>query len=196
MRAIASSTACSGLMPSVTTRWTALPQTRSCEIRSELPFVVADLHVYQLLPGQDLDSRTHAMWVARVEPERLLDQLAHRRHEAVAGEIQPMGEPAFLGKEADEVAGERGISAGLEDDGASRIKPASRAAGRWRRRASRWLRRSCSSRRAASCAARPGSRAIPFSVITTVWARNALLLPRLVQLVESGGVQTLRQIAV
>ena len=118
MRAIASSTACSGLMPSVTTRWTALPQTFSCQIRSELPLVVADLDVHQVWLGQDLDRRAHAVRVARVEPERLLDQLAHRRHEAVAGEVQPMGEPAFLGKEADEVLGERRIPAGLEDHGA------------------------------------------------------------------------------
>ena len=34
MRAIASSTACSGLMPSAATRWTAFAQTRSCQIRS------------------------------------------------------------------------------------------------------------------------------------------------------------------
>ena len=34
IRAIASSTACSGLMPSATTRWTALPQTCSCQTRS------------------------------------------------------------------------------------------------------------------------------------------------------------------
>ena len=35
MRAMASSTACSGLIPSVMTRWTALPQTCSCRIRFE-----------------------------------------------------------------------------------------------------------------------------------------------------------------
>ena len=73
------------------------------------PFVVADIHVHQVLPGQDLDRRTHAVRVARVEPERLVDQLAHRRQVAIAGEIQPVGEPAFLGEEADEVLGERRV---------------------------------------------------------------------------------------
>ena len=42
----------------------------------------------------------------------------------------------------------------------------------------------------------PGIESDGFGVITTVWARNALLLPMLVQLTESGGVQPLRQIAV
>ena len=34
MRAIASSTACSGLMPSAATRWTALDQTASLSTRT------------------------------------------------------------------------------------------------------------------------------------------------------------------
>jgi hypothetical protein len=42
----------------------------------------------------------------------------------------------------------------------------------------------------------PGIESVSFTVITTVWARNALLLLLLVQFVESGGVQPLRQIAV
>ena len=79
--------------------------------------MVADVHVHQLWLGQDLDRRTHAVRVARIEPERLLDQLAHRRYEAVAGEVQPMGEPTFLGEEAHEVLGERRAPAGLEDHG-------------------------------------------------------------------------------
>ena len=37
----------------------------------------------------------------------------------VAGEVEPVGEPAFLGEEADEVLGERGVPAGLEDHGAN-----------------------------------------------------------------------------
>ena len=34
MRAIASSTACSGLMPSAATRWIAFAQTNSCQTAS------------------------------------------------------------------------------------------------------------------------------------------------------------------
>ena len=43
MRAIASSTACSGLMPSATTRWIALAQTHSLLTRScrQLPETAA-----------------------------------------------------------------------------------------------------------------------------------------------------------
>ena len=67
-------------------------------------------------PGQDLDGRADAVRIARVQPERLLDQLAHRRQPLVAGEVETVGEPAFLGQEADELDGEPRISAGLEDD--------------------------------------------------------------------------------
>ena len=41
-------------------------------------------------------------------------QLAHRRQKAVAGEIEPVGEPAVLGEEADEVLGERGLPPSLK----------------------------------------------------------------------------------
>jgi hypothetical protein len=38
----------------------------------------------------------------------------------------------------------------------------------------------------------PGIESVGFAVITTVWAKNAMLLPLLVQFTESGGVQPLR----
>ena len=66
----------------------------------------------------DLHRRAHAVGVARVQPERLLDQLAHRRQNFISGEIEPVREPAFLGQEPDEVAGKRRIRAGLEDHSA------------------------------------------------------------------------------
>jgi hypothetical protein len=67
--------------------------------------------------GQDLDRRAHTMRIARVQPERLLDELAHRRQPSVTGKRQPVGDPAFLSQEADELAGESRIGALLEDDG-------------------------------------------------------------------------------
>ena len=53
----------------------------------------------------------------------LLDQLAHRRQDAVAGEVEPMGEPALAGEEADELLGGGGVAAGLEDHGARLMMP-------------------------------------------------------------------------
>jgi hypothetical protein len=53
--------------------------------------------------------------IGRIEPERLLDQLAHRRHETVAGEVQPVGKPAFLGEEAHESSSKFRVLAGFEN---------------------------------------------------------------------------------
>ena len=50
------------------------------------------------------------MRVARVEPERLLEQLRHRRQEAVAGEVEIVGEPALVDQEADELLGEGDVA--------------------------------------------------------------------------------------
>jgi hypothetical protein len=55
--------------------------------------------------------------VGRVEPEGLLDELPHRWQDPIAGEGQPMGKPALLDEEAEEVVGERSMSTCLEDDG-------------------------------------------------------------------------------
>ena len=114
---------------------------------------------------------------------------------AVAGEIQPVGEPAFLGEEADEVLGERRISAGLEDHGAQdeTVDDERLAVGAVRPVDGRGVLVVVAGRAVRSA---PGIESVVFAVITTVWARNALLLPMLVQLTESGGVQPLRQIAV
>jgi hypothetical protein len=106
-----------------------------------------------------------------------------------------VGKPAVLGKKPDEIARDRGISAGLEDHSAIQIP--------------------VEDERLAVARSWPidgggvpvvvvgplalertRNRERPVAVITTVWARNALLLPMLVQLTESGGVQPLRQIAV
>jgi hypothetical protein len=63
--------------------------------------MISDVHVHQVGMGHDLDRRAHPVRIARIEPEGLVDQLANRGQVVVAGEIQPMGEPALLSKEAD-----------------------------------------------------------------------------------------------
>jgi hypothetical protein len=119
MRAIASSTACSGLMPSAITRWTAWPHTHVLlPDPARPPFLVADGARDVVRPGHDLDRRAHAVRVARIQPERLLDQLAHRWQQAVAGKVQPMRKPAILRQEANERLGQLMIDAFLEDHGA------------------------------------------------------------------------------
>src|SRR5687768_9829362 len=64
---------------------------------------------------QKLDGRRHPMWIVWVQPERLLQQRWHRRHDAVAGEIEPMGEPALAGQETHELFRDRNVPALLED---------------------------------------------------------------------------------
>ena len=69
MRATASSTACSGLMSSAATRWIASAQIRHSCIRSV---------IVRQRSGHDLHRRGHAVRVAWIQPERLVDQLAWR----------------------------------------------------------------------------------------------------------------------
>ena len=47
-----------------------------------------------------------------------VEQLRHRRQNALAGEVEPVGEPALGHEEADEVLGGRDVAAVLEDHGA------------------------------------------------------------------------------
>ena len=73
-------------------------------------------------PRSDLHHRGHAVRVARVEPERLLEQLRHRRQHALAGEVEIVGEPALGHEEADELLGGVDVAAVLEDHGAARSR--------------------------------------------------------------------------
>ena len=66
------------------------------------------------------------MPVARVEPERLLEQLRHRRQHALTGEVEIVREPALADEETHELLGED-LAAGLEGRGA--LKPAVMASG-------------------------------------------------------------------
>ena len=84
------------------------------------------------------------------------------------------------------------MPAGLEDHGAQDATIDDQRLAVGAGAASRWSRRSCNSPRAARCFSAFGIESDSFGVMTTVWARNALLLPTLVQLTESGGVQPLR----
>jgi hypothetical protein len=66
-------------------------------------------------PDQDLHGGMHAMPIACVQPERLLDERAHRRQQPVAREVEPMSEPSLLDEKAHEVAGERRVTAALKE---------------------------------------------------------------------------------
>ena len=57
------------------------------------------------------------MPVARIEPERSLKQLWHRRHEALAGEIEIVGKPALGHEEAHELLRGLDVAAVLEHHG-------------------------------------------------------------------------------
>ena len=116
MRAIASSTACSGLMPSAATRWTAFAQTSSCQTKSS-GSRPRPPNYCSCGGARDLHHRSHVMRVARVEPERLLEQLRHRRQQALAGEVEIVREPALGHQEAHELLGRVDVAAGLEDRG-------------------------------------------------------------------------------
>ena len=67
--------------------------------------------------GQELHGRGHAVRVARVEPERRIEQLRHRRQVALGGEVKIVREPAVLDEEAHELLGQRNMPAGLEGYG-------------------------------------------------------------------------------
>ena len=101
-------------MSSATTRWTAVP--RRPPPRSGPSATRCRARPIRLLvrPGQELHGRAQAMGVAGVKPERLIDQLAHRRQPAIADERQPMGEPALLGEEADELGASSGLPPALK----------------------------------------------------------------------------------
>ncbi len=150
IRAIASSTACSGLMPSVATRWT--PSARRAPVRP---------HRAARSPKASCSSRGARPRVrqlhgrapcgagrsgpARTAPE----QLRHRRQHALAGEVEIVGEPALADQEAHEFLGVVDVAAVLENHGAIDEGLDGEAAGRRRRRASRSSRHSRSSPRAA-----------------------------------------------
>jgi hypothetical protein len=55
--------------------------------------------------------------VARIEPERRLEELWHRWEKALAGEVEIVGEPALGHEEADELLGGLDVVAVLESDG-------------------------------------------------------------------------------
>ena len=64
---------------------------------------------------QKLHGRRHPVRIARVEPERLLQQRRHRRHDAVAREVEPVREPALADQEPHELLRGRNVPAALED---------------------------------------------------------------------------------
>ena len=64
--------------------------------------------------GQELDRRGHVMRVARVEPERRIEQLRHRRQQALGGEVEIMHEPALAHEEVHELLGEGNMPPSLE----------------------------------------------------------------------------------
>src|SRR4051794_37626869 len=51
------------------------------------PLARGDLVAVKVWSGQELHGRGHAVRVARVEPERLLEQRRHRWEEAIPGEV-------------------------------------------------------------------------------------------------------------
>ena len=117
MRAIASSTACSGLMPSAATRWIAL--------RPDV--LVIDLAVPQIArscgvivsqrPRGGLHRCGHAMRVAGVEPERAVEERRNRRQHALAGKVEIVHEPAIGHEEVDELLGGGDVAPVFEDHG-------------------------------------------------------------------------------
>jgi hypothetical protein len=64
--------------------------------------LLGHLAVPQVETGIVVENGSAAAWpsacdaIARVQPERLRDELAHRRQPSVASERQPAGDPAFL----------------------------------------------------------------------------------------------------
>ena len=195
MRAIASSTACSGLMPSATTRWTALPQTFSLPYPIRPPFVVPHVHhragaagsgsAWPRACGADRSGR--ARTAARPACASAADSGRRRRSASGPASLprrgtgqsrRPARVPAGLEdhRTCDEPLDDERLAIGtiwpVDRDGIPVVVVGSRRA------------------------KRAGIESVAFGVITTVCARNALLLSMLVQLVDSGGVQPLRQIAV
>jgi hypothetical protein len=59
----------------------------------------------------------HAVRIAWDDPEGLLTERRHRRHETFAGKVEIMGESALGHEETDELLGGGGVDSGLEDNG-------------------------------------------------------------------------------
>ena len=117
IRAIASSTACSGLMPSAATRWTASPSVflyRSWHAasRPRQPQVVgAAARVGAASPSACGAGRS-------VQPEWRIEQLRNRWQHALAGEVEIVRQPALADQEAHELLGGATLLAVLEDHSA------------------------------------------------------------------------------
>ena len=128
------------------------------------------------------------MRVARIQPERLVDQRRHCRQEAFGREVEIVSKPAIGHEKTDERLGHSDVGTVLEDD--RRVDVARNRAG-LAIRTERPLDRSTglieSSGRSRLSAL--GIESVWFAVMITVWARNALLLTTLPQATKSGGVQ-------
>ena len=105
IRAIASSTACSGVMPSVDDAVDRLWPRPSCQTGHSASRRDRDVIVLHRA-RRDLHRRSHTVRIAGIEPERLVEQLGHRRQQALAGEVEIVGKPAFRYQEADELLGD------------------------------------------------------------------------------------------
>ena len=115
IRAIASSTACSGVMPSVTMRWIAFAQTRSALDLVVPPLAGGAVYSSASRPRLDLHRRSDAVRIAGIEPERLVKERWHRRQNELPREVEPMREPAVGHQEADELLGGRDVATVLEN---------------------------------------------------------------------------------
>jgi hypothetical protein len=192
IRAIASSTACSGLMPSAMTRFTAFPGQL---LRDLVVAPVARDRGVVVVRGarRDLHRRGHAVRVARVEPERCLAQFRHRRHKSLASEVEVVGEPALCDEEAHELLGGIGVAALPEDrrspeQAHDRKSLAARAERPFDRCGVLVVILGPLGRLSAM-----GIERVSFCTMTTACARNCWLLSRLeFQAIEPGGVQPLR----
>jgi hypothetical protein len=81
-----------------------------------VPQIAGDCEITVLQRARGgLHRRGHAVRVARIEPERLVEELLHRRQHALAGEVEVVGKPALGHKEAHELLGGRDVAAILED---------------------------------------------------------------------------------
>ena len=56
--------------------------------------------------GQELHRRGHVVRVARIKPERLIEQLRHRRQHALPREVEVVSEPTFAYEKAHELLGQ------------------------------------------------------------------------------------------
>ena len=139
-RAIASSTACSGVRPSTTTRWTAVlrPQSGPSRSRRAVLLPVEAVEAPDVRLAQGLHRRLQPVRVARVEPERLVEHPLGRRQEPVAGARQVGLEPAVRDQEAHELFSRFRVPAVLEDHALGSPRHRCARAARRRPSASRW----------------------------------------------------------